>query len=31
MRLLKMLQVMRDNLVQACEAPVTKQKRVARG
>jgi MarR family transcriptional regulator for hemolysin len=31
MRLLETLQVMRENLVQACEAPVTKQKRRGRG
>jgi MarR family transcriptional regulator, transcriptional regulator for hemolysin len=30
-RLLEMLQAMRENLIQACEAPVTKQKRGARG
>ena len=30
-RLLEILQAMRENLVQACEAPVTKQKRGARG
>lgn len=31
MRLLEILQAMRENLIQACEAPVTKPKRRARG